>query len=63
MIAKYANYKGKIIFDKKSPDGTYKKDLQSSKIYKLGWSPVIKFKDGLKQVIQNREKKYFNGYK
>ena len=56
LIAKYANYKGKIIFDKTSPDGTFKKDLQSSKIYKLGWSPAIKFKDGLKQVIQNREK-------
>ena len=63
LIAKYINYKGKIIFDKTSPDGTYKKDLQSSKIYRLGWSPEIKFKDGLKQVIKNREKKYFNGYK
>ena len=28
------------------------KDL--SKIYKLGWAPKIKFKDGLMQVIKNR---------
>tara|TARA_Y100000992_G_scaffold267779_1_gene206532 strand:- start:1821 stop:2786 length:966 start_codon:yes stop_codon:yes gene_type:complete len=62
LIAKFFNYKGKIIFDKTSPDGTFKKDLDSSKIYKLGWSPKINFKDGLMQVIKNRGKKYFNGF-
>ena len=34
--------------------GPLKKDLESSKIYKLGWAPKIKFKDGLMQVIKNR---------
>ena len=54
MIAKFIDYSGQIIFDKTSPDGTFKKDLESSKIYKLGWAPKIKFKDGLMQVIKNR---------
>ena len=54
LIAKYINFKGKIIFDKNSPDGTYKKNLDSSKINKLGWSPKINFYKGLKQVIQSR---------
>ena len=58
LIAKFANFNGKILFDKRSPDGTYKKNLDSSKIYKLGWSPEIRFKDGLSQVIKNRTKKY-----
>ena len=54
LIAKYINFKGKIIFDRNSPDGTYKKNLDSSKINKLGWSPKINFYKGLKQVIQSR---------
>ena len=58
LIAKFVNFRGKILFDKTSPDGTYKKDLDSSKINKLGWSPKIKFIDGLKKVINNRESKY-----
>ena len=54
LIAKYLNFKGKIIFDKNSPDGTYKKNLDSSKINKLGWFAKINFHEGLKQVIQSR---------
>lgn len=55
LIAKYLNYDGKIIFDKISPDGTFRKNLDTSKINKLGWLPKINFKDGLKKVIDNRK--------
>ena len=54
IISKLTNYKGKIIFDKKYPDGTYKKNLNLRKIYKLGWRPKIKLKEGLKEVINSR---------
>ena len=54
LIAKFARYKGKIEFDHKSPDGTYRKGLNSSKIRDLGWYPRIKLKDGLKKVIEKR---------
>ena len=54
LIAKYVNFKGKILFDKNFPDGTLKKDLNSSNIYNLGWRPKIKLKDGLKEVINLR---------
>ena len=54
IISKYVTYKGRIIFDKKSPDGTYRKDLNSSIIRSLGWYPKIKLKDGLKKVILQR---------
>ena len=49
LIAKFINFKGKIIFDKNSPDGTFKKNLDSTKINRLGWFPKIKFYDGLKK--------------
>ena len=54
LIKKYIDYSGKIIFDKNSPDGTFRKVLNSRKIKELGWSPKITFKDGLKKVINDR---------
>ena len=54
LIKKNVNYKGKIFFDKKYPDGTFKKNLNLKRIYKLGWRPKIKLKDGLKEVINSR---------
>ena len=54
LIAKFVRYKGKIEFDHKSPDGTYRKGLDSSKIRDLGWYPRIKLQDGLKKVIEKR---------
>jgi GDP-L-fucose synthase len=44
----------RLEFDHKSPDGTYRKGLNSSKIRDLGWYPKIKLKDGLKKVIEKR---------
>ncbi len=54
LIAKYVRYRGKIEFDHKSPDGTYRKRLNSSKIRDLGWHHRIKLEDGLKKVIEKR---------
>jgi len=54
LIAKFVNFKGKIIFDRKFPDGTYKKNLDSKNIFNLGWRPNIKLQEGLKKVIKNR---------
>ena len=54
LIAKLTNFKGKIIFDKKFPDGTYKKNLNSKNIFNLGWRPKVKLYEGLKKVIKNR---------
>ena len=56
LIVKYINFRGKIVFDKNYPDGTYKKNLDSSKINYFGWYPNINFKEGLKKVILNRIK-------
>ena len=53
IISKAFNYKGKVIFDKNFPDGTYKKNLNNLKIKKLGWKSKIKLQDGIKSVIKN----------
>ena len=60
MIAKIVNYKGKITFNSKYPDGTFKKNLDSKLIRQLGWSPKINLKEGLEKVISSRYQKLNN---
>ena len=55
IIAKNIGFTGKIIFDKRYPDGTFRKKLNSQKIHNLGWYPKIKFKVGLKKIIHDRK--------
>ena len=54
LIAKITGYKGRIYFDKNFPDGTLKKNLNSSRIRKLGWKPSIKLKDGISIVVNKK---------
>ena len=54
MISKFSNFEGTIKFDKRSPDGVYKKNLDSKVIKKLGWRPKVKLKSGLKQVVLSK---------
>ena len=54
MISKFSNYNGVIKFDKRFPDGTYKKNLNSKIIKKLGWKKRINLKNGLKEVVLNQ---------
>ena len=55
MISKYIGFKGQVEFDRKSPDGTFKKNLDISKMNKLGWSSKITLRQGLKEVIEKRK--------
>jgi GDP-L-fucose synthase len=52
-IKRIFNYKGKVFFNTKFPDGTFKKNLDSGKIIKLGWKAKVKLEDGLKILIEN----------
>ena len=46
-IKKVINYKGKIVFDRKMPDGMKKKLLDIKRIKKLGWKPKVSLNLGL----------------
>ena len=54
LIKKIVKFKGNIHFDRNYPDGTYKKNLNSNRIKKLGWKPKVNLKKGLKKVISTR---------
>ena len=51
--AKATCYEGKIVWDESKPDGTPKKQLNVSKLAKLGWKPSIGLEDGLKSTISD----------
>ncbi len=51
-IAKAFNYNGDIIWDSKKPDGTPKKQLDVSKLNKLGWKSKIGLDEGIKMTIK-----------
>ena len=54
LIKKIINFKGQLFFDKKFPDGTLNKNLDSSKMKKLQWKAKIKLKKGIEKVISSR---------
>jgi len=54
LIKKISQFKGRIIFDKKYPDGTINKNLDSNKIKKFKWYAKIKLEKGLEKIINSR---------
>ena len=59
-IKKLINFKGKIIYDKKYPDGTIIRNLDSSLIKKFKWKTKIKFLTGLKDIVKERQNQIKN---
>ena len=57
MISSIYNYNGKITFDPRFPDGTFRKKLNSNIIRKYGWLPKITLLQGLESLIKIRRKK------
>jgi Nucleoside-diphosphate-sugar epimerases len=53
MIKDITGFKGKILFDTSMPDGTYRKLLDSSKLFGLGWKPKTDLKGGLKETYSD----------
>lgn len=52
LIKKTVGFKGKIVWDKSKPDGTPRKWLNVSKIYKLGWKHKIALEDGIRMTYK-----------
>jgi GDP-L-fucose synthase len=51
-ISSLVRFNGEIIWDASKPDGTPRKILDSSKIAKLGWAPLISLDSGLKSTVE-----------
>jgi len=59
LICRVADFQGEIVTDPSKPDGTPRKLLDSSKIFKMGWQPKINLEDGIRTTyedyLMNRE--------
>jgi GDP-L-fucose synthase len=52
LISDTVRYEGEIQFELDKPDGTLKKLMDSSRLNKLGWSPKINLREGLKSTYE-----------
>jgi GDP-L-fucose synthase len=59
MIKKITKYKGRIIFNKKYPDGVKRRQLDSRIIRSLGWMPKINLQRGLKNYCNYYESEIY----
>ena len=53
IIATKVDYKGKILFNNKYPNGVLKKDVNTSRIRSLNWKPKFDLNKGLNIVLKN----------
>ena len=51
LIAELTEYDGKILWDTSKPDGTPRRLLDTSKLFKLGWEPKVSLREGLTKTI------------
>jgi GDP-L-fucose synthase len=58
LIKKITNFKGRMFFNKKYPDGVLRRKLDTALINKLGWKPEIKLEQGLKEYYEYYKKNY-----
>ena len=52
-ISKIVGFKGKMIFDKSKPDGTFQKLMDNTKLKKIKWKPKISLDSGIKKTIED----------
>ncbi len=53
IIKQITGFQGNIFWDKTKPDGTMKKQLDVSKIKKMGWLPKMSLTQGIENVYVN----------
>ena len=53
LISRIVGFKGKIIFNKSKPDGTFRKLMDNAKLRKIKWKPKISLNAGIKKTIED----------
>ena len=56
LLAEEIGFDGEVIWDKSKPDGTPRKQLDITKITKLGWTSKIKLRTGIRDTIKSFRK-------
>jgi GDP-L-fucose synthase len=53
MIQRVTGYAGQITFDPSKPDGTPRKQMDSGRLNRLGWTPTVQLEDGLRMAYRD----------
>ncbi|MBL0712794.1 MAG: GDP-L-fucose synthase [Desulfosarcina sp.] len=53
MVATVVGYDGEIVWDARKPDGTPRKQLDISRLRRLGWQPRIGLREGIRQTYRS----------
>ena len=59
LLKEIVDYQGDIVFLSNNPNGTPRKILDTTKANVLGWTPMIKLADGLKQICESMKDHIF----
>lgn len=51
-LCREMNFDGKIYWNTEKPNGTPRRKMDNSKLRALGWSPKVKFDEGLKRTVE-----------
>ena len=62
IIANVVGFSGRIEFDASKPDGASRKLMDSGRLEKLGWRPVVPLLEGLRITYQNWLEQAPNGF-
>lgn len=57
LVKDVVGFKGEILFDSSKPDGTMRKLMSSKKLNSLGWSPKINLSQGVRQIVEEYQRK------
>ena len=52
LVAKTANFTGKIVWDETKPDGTLRKLINVDKLHSLGWKHKIEIEEGVEKLYK-----------
>lgn len=57
LVAAACGYQGDIVFDVSKPDGQPRRNFDTSKLAKLGWTAKVELEDGILQAVQDYKKR------
>jgi len=53
LVGRVIGFTGEIVWDKSKPDGTPRKLMDSSRLFALGWKPVIDLETGIRRAYED----------
>jgi GDP-L-fucose synthase len=58
MVRRIVGFQGEIVWDLAMPDGTPKKLMDSSRIFRMGWKPEVDLERGIRLACEDFQKRF-----